>query len=78
MGVSPTSLAGNTMKHWNKCDICGRFISFKDFNNGAINIMVLPESELTKETYETLCIKHNKENTNDRCTRSGKRVSKIL
>ena len=47
-------------EHWNKCDKCGRFISFEDFDNGsAIRVLVTPDSEFTAETYETLCKEHN-------------------
>ena len=45
---------------WNKCDVCGRFIPFKDFADGsAIHWMTYPDSEFTFETYETLCKIHN-------------------
>jgi hypothetical protein len=51
-----------------KCDECGRFVSYEDLINGrAVNKMVTPDSELTTETFETLCPKHNecnKENKN--------------
>lgn len=43
-----------------KCDVCGRFISYSDLHSGrAICEMKYPESELTVETYETLCKDHN-------------------
>lgn len=51
------------MKNWNRCDVCGKFISFKDFTNGAIHKMILPDSEVSIETWETLCL-----NTARRCT----------
>jgi len=39
-----------------KCDECGQFVSIDDLVTGkASHVMVLPESETTKETYETLC-----------------------
>lgn len=39
---------------WNKCIYCGRFIAYDDFVNGkAENIMTLPESLVTNETWET-------------------------
>ena len=48
---------------WFRCDVCGRFISIKDIQSGkASNIMILPDSELSKEIYETLCPKHNTKN----------------
>lgn len=43
-----------------KCDVCGKFIGYSDLESGkAICIMKYPESELTTETYETLCEEHN-------------------
>lgn len=43
-----------------KCDQCGRFISYEDLRSGrAKNVMVLPESEYSQETWETLCPEHN-------------------
>ncbi len=47
------------MDLWNKCDICGRFISFKDFKSGrALRMMISPDSEFSSEDYETLCFAH--------------------
>lgn len=44
---------------WNRCEVCGQFISDSDFSAGkASNIMILPESLTTVETFETLCSKH--------------------
>jgi ribosomal protein S14 len=40
---------------WNRCDECGRFISYEDFGNGAINNLIHPDTEFTCEKYETLC-----------------------
>lgn len=49
----------NKLKIWNKCDICGKFIAYEDFHNGkAKSVMITPDSELTKETFETLCPEH--------------------
>lgn len=49
-------------KIWNRCDYCGKFIGFKEFQNGkSERKMVIPESELTIETYETYHIKCKKE-----------------
>jgi len=49
------------MDIWNKCDVCGRFISYEDFAYGtATNTLVTPESLTTYETWETLCPKHIK------------------
>ena len=43
---------------WNRCDKCGKFISYDDFSCGAMRIMILPDSDYSQETYETFCIKH--------------------
>ena len=41
-----------------RCDECGRFISYKDLENGeARHCMVLPDSECTCETWESTCKK---------------------
>jgi hypothetical protein len=46
------------MDCWNRCDVCGKFIAMADFNRGAIRRFVAPDSELTRETWETLCCIH--------------------
>ena len=48
---------------WYKCDYCGCYIAYEDFNKKeAIREMILPESELSVETYETYHIEcKNKE-----------------
>lgn len=39
-----------------KCDECGQFVSIDDLVTGkASHVIIVPESETTKETYETLC-----------------------
>jgi hypothetical protein len=44
---------------WNRCDVCGKFIALEDFADGkATNTLLEPDSELGKETWETLCAKH--------------------
>jgi hypothetical protein len=43
---------------WNRCDVCGKFIAFAEFNRGAKRTLIYPCSDLTRETWETLCIKH--------------------
>lgn len=44
-----------------KCSVCGRFVSYADLASGkASNSMVTPDSDLSFETWETLCPKHNK------------------
>lgn len=45
---------------WNKCDICGQFISLKDFESGlAIRKLLTPDSDYSTEEYETICSKCN-------------------
>ncbi len=44
---------------WNRCDICGQFIAFSDFDVGTANCrMVSCDAEGSCEDYETLCGKH--------------------
>jgi hypothetical protein len=43
---------------WNRCDACGRFIAMEDFDRGAVRTLVYPDSELTRETWKTLCRIH--------------------
>lgn len=44
--------------YWNKCVYCGRFIAYDDFVDGkAENIMTLPESLVTNETWEAYHVK---------------------
>lgn len=46
---------------WNRCDVCGRFIRMEAFDcrhGHAVRRLVYPDSELTKETWETLCEAH--------------------
>ena len=53
--------AGSALKRdcWNKCDVCGRFIPYRDIENGtAVHRMVTPESDVSYETFETLCADH--------------------
>jgi len=39
-----------------KCDECGYFISYKNFDEGkAIHMMVLPDSDYSYETWDTVC-----------------------
>lgn len=46
---------------WNRCDECGRFIALADFDRGAVRRLVYPDSEFTRETWETLCIAHGEQ-----------------
>ena len=44
------------VKKWNKCDECGKFISFSAFDSGkAKRRLVTPSSHFSREEYETLC-----------------------
>ena len=46
-------------KIWNRCDCCGKFIAFQDFDNGAKRVMVTPDRAYSAEEYETVCNKCN-------------------
>ena len=44
---------------WNKCEVCGRIISYVDLETGrAIHNMKTPDSDVSYETWETLCRDH--------------------
>ena len=44
---------------WNRCDECGRFIPLADFDSGAAQRHLLtPDSDRSREEFETLCKKH--------------------
>jgi acetyl-CoA carboxylase beta subunit len=50
---------------WNKCDVCGRIISYADLESGkAVHRMKTPDSEVSYETWETLCRDHYQPNNN--------------
>jgi hypothetical protein len=37
-----------------KCDVCGRFISYHELENGkARHVLIYPDSDYTAETWET-------------------------
>ena len=45
-------------KMWNRCDICGKFIGLKEFDNGtATRNLLTPDSYLTSEEWETIHLK---------------------
>lgn len=46
---------------WNRCDICGKFIAYNDFDKGALRRLDTPDSAYSSETYETLCVKHTRQ-----------------
>lgn len=44
---------------WNRCDECGRFVSYDDLAEGrAVHQLLEPDSDLGGEKWETLCPKH--------------------
>jgi hypothetical protein len=49
------------MKHdpWNRCDVCGRFIPLDDFPDRAVRALITPDSEFSREEWETLCKEHS-------------------
>jgi CRISPR/Cas system-associated protein Cas10 (large subunit of type III CRISPR-Cas system) len=48
-------------KPWNRCEVCGRFISYDDIEDDkAIHRMITPDSDMSCEEFETLCSKHYK------------------
>jgi hypothetical protein len=47
-------------KKWNRCDYCGRFISYDDlFRGKAIRRIDTEDTEFSSENYITLCEIHN-------------------
>ncbi len=46
---------------WNRCDVCGKFIAMHDFDKGAVRYCVTPDSDRSRETWETLCVQHGLE-----------------
>jgi hypothetical protein len=53
--------AGSVLKRdcWNKCDVCGRFIPYRDIEAGkAVHRMITPDSDVSYESFETLCAEH--------------------
>ena len=43
---------------WNRCDCCGKFISYADFaSEEALRVLIFPDSHFTEETYKTVCKK---------------------
>jgi hypothetical protein len=59
--TSPVLILGLGMNRdvFNKCDECGKFIPYEDFTNGAARKLLTPQSDLSEETWETLCKKHH-------------------
>ena len=46
--------------YFNRCDVCGKFISYSDLQSGAaIHWMTEPDSDLSSETWITRCSEHN-------------------
>ena len=52
----------NDDKLWNRCDVCGRFIALSKFQccktQGAVRRLITPDSDRSREEWETLCEKH--------------------
>ncbi len=47
---------------WNKCDVCGKIISYANFASGAaLHRMDSPDSDVSSEHFTTLCAAHNDE-----------------
>lgn len=45
---------------WNRCDVCGQFISFEEFISlAAIHRILEPDSELGVEKWETYHVRCN-------------------
>lgn len=43
-------------KPWNRCDFCGRFISYHDLESGkAYRALLTPDSAITVEEFITQC-----------------------
>ncbi len=44
-----------------KCDICGKFIPYKELMDGtSLHHMITPDSDWSSEEWESLCKKHYK------------------
>lgn len=49
-----------------RCDVCGRFLKRDDMEVGAArHVMLEPDSDLSSETWETLCPAHNPQPKHD-------------
>ena len=64
MGVQTKTMARKVMKIkrniWNRCDVCGKFISCKDFLcHKALRVIESVDSCYSTESYITLCKTHN-------------------
>ena len=50
---------------WNRCDVCGRYIALSAFDyyneRRAVRRILTPDSEFTREEWETLCPQHAQE-----------------
>ncbi len=47
-----------------RCDVCGRFLSFKDLREGTATVRLLtPDSHFSREEYERFCPEHHEPNT---------------
>ncbi len=43
-----------------RCDVCGRYIAYRE-SGAASRELITPDSEFTREIYETLCASHKQE-----------------
>jgi hypothetical protein len=53
-------------KLWNRCQVCGKLIAYKDFleGGGASRKLLIPDAYGSEETWGTLCKIHAKVNEN--------------
>lgn len=51
-------------KPWNRCDDCGKFVAYEDFDNGATRRITDVDTAFSSEAYETLCKKHAQKEAN--------------
>lgn len=46
-----------------RCTTCGRFVGYEEFFDGkATIVMITPDSEFTKETWDITCTRCNEKN----------------
>ena len=54
--MSIFDLPGKKSGYKIKCDVCGRFVGYAELDSGeATHRMVTPDSDLSFETFETIC-----------------------
>jgi hypothetical protein len=63
-------------KNFFQCNVCGKFIAYIDIGEGkARHRMITPDSDLSVEEWETVCIKCLKKEQNEKRPSDDKRVS---